>query len=463
MDSSNEKDPLEEVNGSELGHKEITPLFARYTMLTFAGLAAQAVMVVIEGLVIGRGLGSNGLATVGIIMPLEYLMLALGGFFAIGTSTLCAMRLGEGKEKEARRIFGQGSWYSIIVGLTVAILIAVFASQVATLLGATPQLHSEVTTFIRIFMIGYPFCMIGHVTVYMVRVDERPDIATWAMSSSAIIAALWLYLSVFPLHIGFVGAAFYYAFSIGIWGFFFVYFIFSRKSKFQIHWSDLKMDKKIILAISKIGFPFMLIQASSTVFTMVLNNFLGKYGTQMDIAAFSVINSYIIYILMLITQATSGGQQPIASYNYGANLFGRVIKLIKVSLIANIVGIYILAGLCFVFSNQIVAFFVGSGSSLVGMAGGYSKIVVSCAALGLTANLMSGYFQAVERILESTILGVCRYLIFGIPAIFIMAHWLGVTGVWFSQPVSDVLAFLLTMWLTVREIGRLKKFEKKSN
>ncbi|WP_204122286.1 MATE family efflux transporter [Levilactobacillus sp. 244-2] len=154
---------------------------------------------------------------------------------------------------------------------------------------------------------------------------------------------------------------------------------------------------------------------------------------------------------------------PIASYNYGANLFGRVIKLIKVSLIANIVGIYILAGLCFVFSNQIVAFFVGSGSSLVGMAGGYSKIVVSCAALGLTANLMSGYFQAVERILESTILGVCRYLIFGIPAIFIMAHWLGVTGVWFSQPVSDVLAFLLTMWLTVREIGRLKKFEKKSN
>ena len=60
---------------------------------------------------------------------------------------------------------------------------------------------------------------------------------------------------------------------------------------------------------------------------------------------------------------------------------------------------------------------------------------------------------------ESTVLGICRYIIFGIPAIFIMANTLGITGVWFSQPVSDILSFVLSLVLAAMEIKRLKNMK----
>lgn len=456
---SEEKMEVQSSEERELGTKPIAGLFVKYSVLTLIGMLAQGIMVICEGIIIGRGLGENGMACVGLIMPLEYLMLALGGFFAIGVSTLAAMKLGDGDEAGARRVYGQGLWFSTIAIILIAVVIFILASPVANLLGATPDLHSSIVLFIRIFMVGYPFCIIGHVVVYMARVDEKPSIATWAMSLSAVLALIWLYASVFIFKFGIAGCAGYYASSIGIWGIFLLYFIFSKKTIFKAHVSDLKFDKSIIADIVKIGFPYLLVQASTSVFTIVLNNFLGKFGGELDIAAFAVINGYIVYILMMITQSTTGGLQPIASYNYGAKMYDRVMSLIKVGIGGNILAVYVLGIIFMIFATPVCTLFIGAGSELIPLAAKYTRVIVSCTALGLTANLMSGYFQSVERVVESTILGICRYIIFGIPAIFIMANVLGITGVWFSQPVSDCLSFVLSLVLAGMELKRLKKMK----
>lgn len=454
---SEEKMEVQSSEERELGTKPVAGLFVKYSVLTLIGMLAQGIMVICEGIIIGRGLGENGMACVGLIMPLEYLMLALGGFFAIGVSTLAAMKLGDGDEAGARKVYGQGLWFSTIAIIIIAVVIFIFAGPVASLLGATPDLHSSIVMFIRIFMVGYPFCIIGHVVVYMARVDEKPSIATWAMTLSAILALIWLYASVFIFKFGIAGCAGYYASSIGIWGLFLLYFIFSKKTIFKAHMADLKFDKDIIADIVKIGFPYLLVQASTSVFTIVLNNFLGKFGGELDIAAFAVINGYIVYILMMITQSTTGGLQPIASYNYGAKMYDRVISLIKVGIGGNVLAVYVLGIIFMIFATPVCTLFIGAGSELIPLAAKYTRVIVSCTALGLTANLMSGYFQAVERVVESTVLGICRYIIFGIPAIFIMANVLGITGVWFSQPVSDCLSFALSLILAGMELKRLKK------
>ena len=84
----------------ELGVKPIVSLFTKFSLLTLVGVLAQVIMVLLEGVIIGRGLGERGLACIGLIFPLEYFMLALGGFFAIGISSLAAMKLGA----ETRRV-----------------------------------------------------------------------------------------------------------------------------------------------------------------------------------------------------------------------------------------------------------------------------------------------------------------------------------------------------------------------
>lgn len=451
----------ESVSNNELGIKPITGLFAKYSVLTLIGMLAQGIMVILEGIIIGHGLGEEGLACVGLIMPLEYLMLALGGFFAIGISTLVAMELGEGNKERARKIYGVGITYSWLSMIVIAVLIFIFAGPVADLLGATPDLKPSIILFIRIFMCGYPFCIIGHIVVYMARVDEKPSIATWAMGGSAVVATIWLYLSVNVFKLGIAGCAGYYASSIGLWAVFFLYFVFSKKTMFKVHKEDWKLDSTIIKEISKVGFPFLLIQLSSTVFTIIMNNFLGQFGGELDIAAFAVINGYIIYILMMITQSASGGMQPIASYNIGAKLYDRVKQLIKVSIVGNVVVVYLIAIVFYVFAVPVCTLFIGEGSDLIGISAQYTRVVLLCSGLGFTANLMSSYFQAVEKVIPATILGICRYVLFGIPAIYIMGNVLGITGVWYSQPVSDALSFILAIILSVREWKRLDKMEVK--
>ena len=78
----------------ELATKPVHGLFVKYSLITLIGMAAQAVMVILEGVIIGNGLGSFGLAVVGIIMPLELLNLALGGSLGMGVATVAGNRLG---------------------------------------------------------------------------------------------------------------------------------------------------------------------------------------------------------------------------------------------------------------------------------------------------------------------------------------------------------------------------------
>ena len=442
----------------ELGSKPILPLFTKYSFLTFIGMISQCVMVMFEGIIIGNGLGTDGLACVELIMPMEYLMLALGGAFAIGVSTIAGIRLGDNDPEGARRAYGQGTLFTLIFMVLFSGVVFIFAAPVARLIGTPEEYMDMMITFLRIFMVGYPFCVIGHIVVYIARVDEKPAISTWAMTSSAVIALAWLYLSTYVFKLGIPGSAVYYASSIGIWGLFILYFVFSKKTIFKTRMEDLHFDWALIGEIIKIGFPFLLVQVSSTVFGIVINNFLGKYGSPLDLAAYAVINGYIIYILMMITQSITGGMQPIASFNLGERLFGRIRELIKVSMVGNILVVGLFTAAFFGGAHLVCNVFCGD-PALAEVATRAARIAIFGSAFGLCASVMSCYFQYVDRIIPSTVLGICRYILFCIPIMLILTRFLGVDGVWYSLPLSDMLAFGLSVALAVRESKRLKQLE----
>ena len=274
----------------ELSTKPVHGLFVKYSLITLIGMAAQAVMVILEGVIIGNGLGSFGLAVVGIIMPLELLNLALGGALGMGVATVAGNRLGAGDADGARKAFSQGFWLSAYLIVAVSVLIFAFAPQIALVLGATPDLADGVVEFIRIFMCFYPFCILGQMMGSVLRVDEKPGLATAAQFGSAVLAVVWLYCSVFLANLGIAGAAVYYGTSIGLWFVVIFYFVFSKNTKFKIRFSDMKLDGALCREILVIGLPTFLMQAASLVYTTVINNYLGALGGDLEISAFAILN-----------------------------------------------------------------------------------------------------------------------------------------------------------------------------
>ena len=442
----------------EFATKSIMNLIIKYSGITLIGMLAQVIMVIFEGIIIGNGLGSDGFACVELAMPLEYLQLAIGGAFGIGISTVAAVRLGNGDNEGAREAFGKGIFFSAFATLILAVLIAIFARPMAVLLGTPKQYMDTMVTFIRIFMIGYPFCIIAQSVVCFFRLDQKPALSTAALTTTAILGVIWLYINCNMTNFGIVGTAWYYAFSIGGWAFFGIYFLVSKNTLFKFRKSDMKMNWKLNLKMMKIGLPYFLVQVSSTVFSIIVNNVITSNSSRpdIDLAAYAVINGYIIYILMMITQSITQGTQPIISFNLGDKHIDRVRKLMNNSLVTNVVAVGIFTAVFIVLSHQVCFLFCGAGD-LLETASSVTKIAICCAMLGSCSMVMSCYYQAIERITPSVILGLCRYLLFCVPVMLILTGTLGmgIQGVWYSLPIADILAFALSLILMARENKRL--------
>ncbi len=447
------------AEGRELGTLPISKLFVKYSSIAFMGMLAQIIMVVIEGIIMGNGLGAHGLACVSIIMSIELLNVALGSALAVGVSTVAGNRLGAGDKEGANHAFSQGFWLSAIMAVVLVALAELFAPQLVGFLGATPDIFDDAVGAIRVFLLCLPFCIIGQMLCGMLRIDEKPQAAARIQMVSAVIAIIWLAVSTFVFKFGVVGAGIYYGLSIGIWSVVLYYFVGGKRSIFQVKMSDIKLDLPVCLQIIKVGMPLFLLQATSSVYTTVVNNELGKLGTSLDIAAFAVINGYVVYIIMMIVQAITFGVQPIAAYNAGAKAYGRLKELVKTSLVAQVVVIAVLTVVLYVAAYPVCLLFAGD-PALAAISADATRVVILLGALGWSSQVIASYFECIEKVGIATILGVSRYLFFTIPAVFVLGNMMGVAGVWWAQPVADVLTFALTLAFVVHEVKRLDRLER---
>ena len=434
----------------ELASQPIPGLVRKYTIVTGQGMLAQIIMVVLEGLVMGWGLGAHGLACVSIIMSVEYINLAFGNLFGTGVPAVVGNLLGAGDIKGASKAFSQGFWLTTIVSVLLAVVMAVFTEPICAFFGATPDIMADTVAGVRTFAVLLPLTVIGQMITAVMRVDEKVQIQANLMTVSAIVAICWLALSTFVLKFGVMGAGVYYGLSIGIWAIGIFWFIGGRKSQLQISLADLKLDLAICGQIFKIGFPFFLVQGATFIFNTVANSLLGSLGGDMGslyIAAFGVINGYILYITMMVAQCFSYGLQPIAAFNAGAKAWARLKEQV-VTLALVTVALWLAA-------TPVCAFFAGSDPALVEVAANATRTVILAVALGYLAMTMSMYFQAVEKVGVATFTGLLRYVICSVPLMYLLGNMMGVEGVWIALVVADAITGIISIALAAHESKRL--------
>lgn len=444
----------------ELASKPIPSLVRRYTIVTGQGMLAQIIMVILEGLVMGWGLGAHGLACVSIIMSAEFLNLAFGNLFGTGVPAIVGNLLGAGDVKGASKAFSQGFWLTSIVSIILAVIMAVFTEPICAFFGATPDIMADTVLGVRTFSILLPFTVVGQMVTAVMRVDEKVQIQANLMTVSAIIAIVWLALSTFIFKLGTMGAGIYYGLSIGIWAIGAFWFIGGKKSQLQIKLADLKLDMAICGQIFKIGFPFFLVQAATFIFNTVANTLLGTLGGELGslyIAAFAVINGYILYIVMMVAQCFSYGLQPIAAFNAGAKAWDRLKQSLSCAIKYQIIVLLIVSIVIWLAATPVCAFFAGSDAELVEVAASATRIIIAAVCLGYLAMTVSIYFQSVEKVVLSTFCSLLRYVICSVPLMYLLGNMMGVQGIWIALVVDDAITGIISIGLALNEQKRLNK------
>ena len=180
----------------ELASQPIPGLVRKYTIITGQGMLAQIIMVVLEGLVMGWGLGAHGLACVSIIMSVEYINLAFGNLFGTGVPAVVGNLLGAATLRApARRLAGFLAYHDCECAACCGDG-CVYRAHLR-ILRRHARHHDRYRCGVRTFSVLLPLTVIGQMVTAVMRVDEKVQIQANLMTVSAIVAICWLALSTF--------------------------------------------------------------------------------------------------------------------------------------------------------------------------------------------------------------------------------------------------------------------------
>ena len=414
---------------------------------------------IVDQIYIGHGIGYLGNAATSVAFPLTIICLAFGLTFGLGGASNFNLALGRGQIDKASKIVGNAITLSLSFGFVIGILVIVFLKPLLVLFGATEATMQLAQDFTAMTAFGIPFLLFTMSVNPLVRADGSPTYSMMAIIYGAILNVILVPIFLFYLDWGIMGAGLATLISQMVSA---IYMgLYFRKFKsVKLTKNDFKVRKEIFTTIISVGFSSFIFQSSMLVIQIVTNNMLRKfgaesvYGSDIAIAVAGIvmkINSIFVAIIIGLVQ----GAQPIICYNYGAKNLERVKEttklLIKVAFVISII--------CFigfeVFTRPFLEVF-GDGTDLYYQFGmKYVRVFLFFVFLNGVQVSATTFFQAIGKARIGAFLSLMKQVIFLLPLLFILPHFLGVDGVMYAGPISDLIAFIGSLYFLRREFKRM--------
>ncbi len=443
----------------ELGTESIGKLLVKFSVPAITGMIVNALYNIVDRMYIGhiKGVGSYALSGLAITFPISVIIMAFGMLIGIGASAVISIKLGEKNKETADNILGNAFILITIISLVIGILGVLFLNKLLILFGASENSIPYAKSYIQIILMGAVFQNIGFGINNIIRAEGNPKMAMLTMVFGAIINIILDPIFIFVFDMGIQGAAIATIISQAFNTILVLKYFTSKNSGsvLKIKKANLKLHKHIIKDIFAIGMAPFSMQIASSFVIILYNKGLYSYGGDLAIAAMGILNSISMLIFMPIF-GISQGIQPIIGYNYGAKLYPRVLKVLKLAItfgtciaIIGFIGVQ-------VFAKQLIGVFVGNNTDLINLgARGIRIDLIFLPILGFQI-LGASYFQAINEAKTSMILSILRQVIVLIPLILILPLFFKLDGLWLSQPCADLIATALTAFFLWKSIKKLK-------
>ncbi|MCB2360749.1 MATE family efflux transporter [Clostridium estertheticum] len=444
---------------TKLGSESISKLLFKFSVPAITGMVVNALYNIVDRIYIGhiKGVESYALSGLAITFPISVIIMAFGMLIGIGACSVISIRLGEKNVEAADNILGNAVMLLTIISVVLGIFGVLFLNKILILFGADQNNLPYAKAYIQIILIGAVFQNVGFGINNIIRAEGNPKMAMFTMMFGAIINIILDPIFIFVFKMGIQGAAIATVISQAFNTLLVLRYFTAKNSGsiLKLKKTNLKLNKYIVNDIVAIGVAPFSMQIASSLVAILYNRGLYTYGGNLAIAAMGILNSISMLIFMPIV-GISQGIQPIIGYNYGAKLYDRVFKILKLAIIFGtciaVIGFIVVQ----LFANQLITIFVGNNPELIKLgAHGLRIDLMVLPILGFQI-LGASYFQAINEAKTSMILSVLRQVIVLIPIILILPLFLKLDGLWFSQPCADLIATALTIFFLVRSIKKLK-------
>lgn len=435
---------------------EIPRLFMKYALPGVAGLLFLGIQSVIDGIVLGRFVGANALASVNLVLPCYSLISAFAIVMGIGGQTLVSISLGRGDKQEANNALR--SVFVFLLGMSVVVSLVIFlsAGKIASFLGANEVLLPDAVHYIRALVPFFPLLCAMFFGDYIIKAMGHPLYATSVMGMTVVLNIVLDLVFVAVLGWGVMGAGLATGIAFTMGACFNVPRLFSRHEVVAVQRG--RYDQRLVWNAFYNGSSEGMSELSVAITVFLFNITMMRYLGESGVAAFTAIN-YILFIGTTVFLGISDGIIPIIGYNYGAGQQERIKSILKLAAQTNsLIGIGLFL-LLLLFGEQVIGlFFKDHGSEAFEIASrGVSIYCFAFLLCGLNI-LASSYFTAIGNAKISIIISALRGLVFVGIGILVLPAVFGIDAIWYDVPIAEICTLSVSFWLVRRSL-----FNNRSN
>ena len=410
----------------------------QYALPAIVAMVAASLYNMVDSIFIGQGVGALAIAGLAITFPFMNLSAAFGAAIGVGSCTFISMKLGQRDYAIANKILGNCMMLNIVVGLCFGGICLLFLDPILSFFGASDNTLPYARDYMQIILCGNVFTHLYFGLNAVLRSASKPRHAMYATIFTVVVNTILDPIFIYGLDLGIRGAAFATVLSQFLalsWQ----WRLFSNKNELlHFDYSLFRLDKPIVKNIIGIGISPFAMNACSCIVVIFVNTCLMKHGGDLAVGAYGIANR-IGFVFVIVAMGVNQGMQPIAGYNYGAQNYDRLRKVVKLAISCATV-VCTVGFLVAMFAAHPCARLFTKDESLINLASTAIRMMMMMFPIVGFQIVVTSFFQSIGKAKVSMFLSLSRQLLFLVPALAIFSEIWGLWGIWSAMPFSDALA-----------------------
>ena len=423
-------------------------------------MTAMSLYNMVDSIFIGHGVGALALSGLTVAKPFMDICAAFGTLVGVGASSLVAIKLGEKDYRSANDILANVIILNVILGAIIMVVGLFWLDPILYAFGASEATITYAHEYMEIILLGNILTHIYYGLNSMLRSVGHPRISMYATILAVSLNVILDPIFIFVLDMGVRGAALATILSQLVSVIVELIIFLNPKEVIHFHRGIWRLKRDITMRALGIGTAPFLMHMAACFVVIVLNNQLLRYGGDMEIATFGMTNRFIFFFVMIV-MGIQQGMQPIVGYNYGAQLYQRMLRAFKLAVYCATCVMSFLFLFGEIWPEGFIRLFTHD-EVLIAQSITPARIMLAVMfAIGFPM-ITGNFYTSIGMAPKAIFLSLTRQVLFLIPLIIglpLLFESLGIApiwGVWWSWPISDSLSVITAMIVFNRDMRKFK-------
>ena len=419
--------------------------FGKYVSQSVLSQLGVSCYILADTYFISKGVGADGLTALNLAIPVFSVMNGCGFMLGIGSGTKYGIMKGTGNEKRGDVLFTSSLCVVTVLAVIFMLIGLLAADPITVLVGANAEVYDMTRTYLQVILLFSPMFMINNLLGAMIRNDGNTSLAMTAMLSGCLFNIVFDYIFVFPMGLGLFGAVLATAVAPIISILILLQHFVKKKNQFRL--IRVRPELRLVASAAGLGVPSLVTEVSSGLVIAVFNLLILGLAGNVGVAAYGVVANISI-VVIAIYNGIAQGVQPLLSREYGRSqeknvhrFLGWAMMLTAILAMVIYVGIY--------WNADVIAMIFNSGRDMdlqrIAVEG-LKIYFTACPFVGANI-LLAIYFAATDQAAPAQMISLLRGLIVIVPLAFIMANVAGLTGVWMTFPLTELVVCVVACGL----------------